>query len=121
MDHVKDICQIAIDNYGLVIAQQALKEAELAGVDTTGTGPFLLAWSPSTDKGKQGVPVLVSDLSDVTTYEQAHEMFLDRSRKIELDPTLWGNGWDIERLRRTIQEWVENMGPNRWRCLDLKG
>lgn len=28
-DHVRDICQIAVDNYGLVISQQALKDAEL--------------------------------------------------------------------------------------------
>ena len=52
-DHVKDICPIAVDNYGLVIAQRAIKDAERTGVDMTGIGPLLLAWSPSTDKGKR--------------------------------------------------------------------
>lgn len=115
------ICEIAVDNYGLVIAQQALKDAETAGVNTTDSGPFLFAWSPSTDKGKQDALVLVSDLSDVTTYEHAHEILLEWSRDIEQDPQLWSNGWDVERLRRKIRHWVDKYGPKALAVIGVKG
>jgi hypothetical protein len=102
------ICDIAVDYYGLVTAKQALKDAEFAGVDTSDNGPFLLAWSPSTDKGKQDTLILVADLSDVTTYAQAHQILLKWSRDIEEDPQLWSrDGWDIERLRTKIRLWVD--------------
>lgn len=107
---VRDICQTAVDHYGLVIAQRALKDAEHTGKKLTGTGPFLLAWSPSADKGKQDALVLVSDLSDITTYEQAHERFLAWSRDIESDPALWMRGWSLERLRIYIRSWVDKYG-----------
>jgi hypothetical protein len=121
MYHEKDMCEIAVDNYGLVIAQQALKDAELTGKNLARTGPFLLAWSPSTDKGKQDTLVLVSDLSDITTYEQANEVFLAWSRDIELDPTLWSNGWDIERLRSKIRYWVDKYGSKSLEMFGIEG
>lgn len=115
------ICQIAVDNYDLVFAQQALKDAEIVGVNTTGTGPFLLAWSPATDKGKRDALVLVSDLSDVMTYEQAHKIFLAWSRDIERDPKLWSNGWNIERLRSKIRYWVDKYGSKSLAVFGVKG
>jgi hypothetical protein len=108
--HAEDICQAAVDNYGLVIALQAIKDAELTGRALSSAGPFLLAWSPSTDKGKQDVLVLVSDLSDITTYEQAHEIFLAWFRDIESDPALWISGWNLQRLRTNIRSWVDKYG-----------
>jgi hypothetical protein len=107
---LKDICQIAVDNYGLVVAQQALKDAEVTGRTLDRAGPFLLAWSPSADKGKEDALVLVSDLSDITTYEQARERLLAWSRDIENDPALWVRGWDIERLRTYVRDWVDKYG-----------
>ena len=115
------VCEFAVDNYGLVVAKQALKEAELAGVDTTDSGPLLLAWSPSTDKGKRDALVLVSDLSDITTYEQADGRFRKWSRDIESDPKLWTNGWDVERLRETIRNWVDAYGTKALALFGSKG
>jgi hypothetical protein len=109
-EHAEDICRIAVDNYGLVIALQAIKDAELTGRALNRAGPFLLAWSPSTDKGKRDVLVLVSDLSDITTYEQAHERLLAWSRDIESDPALWISGWNLERLIIYIRSWVDKYG-----------
>lgn len=106
----QDSCGTAVDNYGLVISQAALKEAEYAGVPGNTAGPLLLAWSPPTDKGRRDALVLVSDLSDVTTYDQAWELFLAWSRDIERDPTLWSKGWRVEALRRKIQLWVDKYG-----------
>ncbi len=117
------LCEHAVDYYGLVVAKQALKEAELTGVDTTDSGPLLLAWSPSTDKGKRDALVLVSDLSDITTYEQADGLFRKWSRDIEGDPKLWtdGNGWDVERLRVTIRNWVDAYGTKALALFGSKG
>lgn len=107
---VKGACPVAVDDYGLVIAQQALKEAELAGRVVSSGGPYLLAWSPAASKGKEDALVLVSDLSDITTYEQAKERFLAWSRDIESDPSLWTGGWNLERVRVHIRSWVDKYG-----------
>jgi hypothetical protein len=105
------VCDTAIKHYGLVTALGALKDAELAGVGILGIGPFLLAWSPSTDKGQEDALVLVSDLSHVTTYEQAQQIMLGWSRDIEQNPQLWTNGWDVEKLLEATRLWVDKYGP----------
>ena len=105
------MCEIAVDHYGLAMALQALKDAELAGMVASGIGPFLLAWSPSGDKGKADALVLVTDLSGVTTFRQAQELLLQWSRDIEGDPSLWRNGWDLERVRLKVRLWVDDYGP----------
>jgi hypothetical protein len=115
-----DVCEKAVLNYGLTLAKRALKEAMVAGVETAGLGPFLLAWSPSTDKGKKDALVLVSDLSDVTTYAQAESILLAWSNDIESDPTLWKNGWNVERLRLKIRHWVDNYGSRTLAIIGLK-
>jgi TolB-like protein len=107
----ENICHKAVSSYGLVTALQALKDAELAGVDTSGPGPFLLAWSPSATKGRSDVLVLTSDLSNVTTFKQARSILLRWSRDIEQDPALWEKGWNIEKLRVNIRLWVDEYGP----------
>jgi hypothetical protein len=107
------LCDFAVDNYGLVTSLRAIKDAELANTDAdiSGIGPFLLAWSPSTDKGKKDVLVLVSNLSGVTTYRQAQELLARWSRAIEQNPQLWRRGWDLEKLRVEIRLWVDEYGP----------
>ena len=106
------LCNEAVANYGLVAAKRALKEAELAGVDATNSGPFLLAWSPSTDKGKQDALVLMMDLSAVETPQQASEAFRLWSSQIEQDPQLWSHGWDFDRLTRKIDRLASKVGAN---------
>lgn len=115
---MSNYCITAVDTYGFSIAQRALKDARYAGIDVNTMGPLLLAWSPSTDKGKRDALVLVSDLSDVTTYYQALAVFLAWSRDIERDPTLWGKGWNLEALRMKIQQWADKYGT---KCLALFG
>jgi hypothetical protein len=105
------ICDQAVKNYGLLLAQKALKEAELSGANTSGLGPYLLAWSPSTQKGKRDALVLVSDLSDVTTYQQTQAVFRQWIIDIEQDPSLWQKGWNMEKLRVKIRLWADMYGP----------
>ena len=107
------LCEFAISNYGLVVAQQALTDAELSGVDVTDNGPFLLAWSPSTNKGKKDTLVLVSNLSDVTTYDQTRDMVQEWVLDIQQNPELWrgADGWNVEMVRAKIRLWVDKYGP----------
>jgi hypothetical protein len=107
-----DVCGAAIDNYGLTASLQAIKEAEATKqADLSGIGPFLLAWSPSSEKGNKDALVLVMNLSGVTTYGQAQQILAEWSRDIERNPELWRDGWDIEKVRLEIRLWVDRYGP----------
>lgn len=111
-------CGEAVDGYGLVAAQTALKQARTAGYALKEEGPYLLAWSPARDKGKPGVPVLMADLSNVTTPKGARDVFNKWADDIEQNPKLWDNGWSLESLRLTIRLWADRYGSN---ILDIKG
>jgi hypothetical protein len=105
------VCYRAVEHYGLVTSLLALKEAEFAGVEISGIGPFLLAWSPSKEKGEKDTIVLVSNLSHVTTYRQAQEIMLRWSIDIESNLELWKDGWNVDRIRTAIRLWVDEYGP----------
>jgi hypothetical protein len=105
------ICETAVQAYGLAMAQQALHDAATAGVDVSGRGPFLLAWSPAAEKGESDAVVLKVDLSGVTTSAQTLELFQGWRTDIEGSPELWADGWDIDDLRITIRQWVDRFGP----------
>ena len=104
------LCEIAVERYDLTTARTALHDAARVGADTSGIGPFLLAWSPSTNKGKPDALVLVADLSDVTTYPQAQEFLLAWSHDIEQDPSVWRNGWSLAKVRMKIRLWADTYG-----------
>jgi hypothetical protein len=104
-------CDTAVKHYGLAISHKVLKEAEIAGANTSGSGPYLLAWSPTNEKGKKDALVLVSDLSDVTTYQQAQAVFRQWINDIQQDSELWEKGWNMEKLRIKIRLWADMYGP----------
>ena len=60
-------CKIAVDRYDLPTALTALKEARTEQRTFLAEGPYLLAWAPSSTKGKKDALVLVADLSDART------------------------------------------------------
>jgi outer membrane protein OmpA-like peptidoglycan-associated protein len=76
----------------------------------TGEGPFLMAWSPSTTFGQAQTLVLTLDLSNVTTVQEATNRFSDWANRIEKNPKLWRNGWDLEALRTTIRQFADKYG-----------
>jgi hypothetical protein len=104
-------CKVAVNNYHLLSALRALRDAEVAGADTSGRGPYLLAWSPASDKGNPDALVLRADLSGVTTEQQAMQILSDWRRDIEQDPSLWKDGWDMEDLAAEIRLWADKHGP----------
>ena len=107
----QEVCMRAVDAYGNVAADRALRDAALAGAELAGLGPYLLAWSPATKKGARDAIVLIADLSDVHDYAAALDVLLNWVRDIERDPSLWSSGWTLEKLRVTAQRWVDRRGP----------
>lgn len=105
-----DVCPKAVEHYDLITARKAYREAERAGAKLAGNGPYLLAWSPSTQKGETDALVLVADLSTVTTPSQALSVFNGWRRDIEGDPMLWNDGWDLNRVRLKMQQWADLYG-----------
>ncbi len=102
-------CETAVRNYGLPAALQAIRDVG-PRLGPPGRGPFLLAWSPATGKGDPDAIVLIADLSDVTTAEQAATIFALWRQDIEANPALWDQGWDLEALRIGIRLWVDRVG-----------
>lgn len=106
-----DACGMAVDNYNLPAGQGALLDARAATDERLdGQGPYLVAWSPPTDKGKSRVVALVFDLSGATTEDQIREYFRRWRGDIEADPALWKGGWSVETVRLKIRDWLDSVG-----------
>lgn len=103
-------CQLAVENYSLVISKAAVRHARAAGATVKGRGPYLFAWAPPEQKGDKGAVVLQLDMSDVTTAERAEELLLLWAERIEGDPGLWKDGWDVESVRLAIRLFVDKFG-----------
>jgi hypothetical protein len=106
----EDPCENAVKYYGLRAAKQAIEDAKQSNAVVSGRGPYLLAWSPARQKGQRGALVLSSDLSEVTTLDQAKERFRAWSDDIEKNPDLWRGGWNMEKVRVVIRLWADRYG-----------
>jgi hypothetical protein len=90
-------CEEAVDNYGLVQAQNAISIVERYAAsegdyDLASRGPFLIAWTPTSKILQEGSAALVVDLSSVRTYDEAVE-WMDRWReRIQDNPEMWRRG-----------------------------
>jgi hypothetical protein len=116
----ESLCPEAVRRYGLPTSLEAIESARRSNVQFDDTGPFLLAWSPSETKGQPGALVLVSDLSDVTTSEQAKQIFFDWFSKIQENPELWRPGWDIAKLKVLIRLWADKYGEKLLKVVGVK-
>lgn len=104
-------CESAVDNYDLETALTAIRQAGKAkSLDFSNQGPFLLAWSPASDKGSKDALVLVADLSDVRTSDAMRMRFREWRDRIEQDESLWNDGWTIDRLRVSLRDWADHWG-----------
>ena len=106
-------CEDIVDNIDIGRSLRALEAARMASPDADlgAAGPYLLAWSPSNTFGQSNVPVLRLDLSRVTTADGATGRFIEWRTKIQFDPGLWRNGWNLEGLRTLLQDWANRYGP----------
>ena len=107
---LNDLCKEAVQHYGLLTSLEAIKDARLSNATVSGRGPFLLAWSPAAQKAQVGSLVLISNLSDVTTLQQAKDLFSSWSNDIQGNPDIWKKGWNIEKLRLVIRLWADKYG-----------
>lgn len=107
------VCDTAVEHYDLASGLKAIHDAKRAdprgeGAGTLGgRGPFLLAWSPGGEMGTEDTLVLVSDLSAVSSHEQAVREFRRWRDEIQLDTELWSDGWSLQRLRILVQRWSD--------------
>lgn len=114
-------CPEIVAGIDLIASGEAIANAMRAsdGESFEGAGPYLIAWSPSTAFGQPDVPVLICDLSNVTTIREATDRFVDWADDIVRNPDLWHDGWDLERLRTTLRQWADKYGPAILRVLNL--
>lgn len=106
------VCDAAVKEYSLKDALAVLRKAERAEVkgesrgSLSGRGPFLLAWAPGGSMGNSDVPVLMADLSGVSTLLEAEVEFMRWRNDIEDTPQLWRDGWSVDRLKILIRRWA---------------
>ena len=87
-------CEEAVEHYGLVHAQGALRvlegyETPDGPYDTGGRGPFLVAWTPGDAIGAPGSVAMLMDLSHVRLPEEALEKMTLWHDRIQDNPELW--------------------------------
>lgn len=105
-------CETAVLNYGAAMADQAIYDAELTGIEINGRGPFLLAWSPASAKGSANALVLIANLSNIDTPEAALAAMRRWQTDVEFNPPLWAEaGWNLPLLREIMDEWAAVHGP----------
>ena len=105
-------CESAVKHYDLRRSIEGMKQARIqTKMAFDGEGPYLIAWSPATDRGKSDVAVLVADLSGATTSEQFREYFRHWRNDVESKPELWRNGWSVEKVRLVVRDWADKWGP----------
>jgi hypothetical protein len=108
----KPDCKIAVEHYSLPTALTALKQARTQDDRTFSTeGPYLLAWAPSSTKGKRDALILVGDLSDARTDVYFLDYFRLWRNEIEKKPELWHRGWSEPDLLTVIRRWADKWGP----------
>ena len=115
-------CEKAIRNYGLEVALRNYRAAEQSRYfdesSMKGDGPFLVAWSPATDRGNRYAAVLAVNMSNIATYGSARKLFRDWAAKIESNPDLWLSGnkndesgkWNLEEYERIATDWLNKHG-----------
>jgi len=106
------MCDDAVQNYDLVMANVALRQAERAGGDISGAGPFLLAWAPGETKGRTDTVVLIADFSDVESEDDAKEAMQIWKDDIEGDQELWNKGFTLVKLRAKMRRMVDKYGES---------
>ena len=111
-DEVLKRCPDIVAHISTTISGAAIASARIARGDRTigGVGPYLLAWSPSDTFGSADARVLVVDLSNVTSVDQATSVFVDWANDIEGDPALWRDGWRVRDVRRVLGQWFDKYG-----------
>lgn len=104
------LCDVAINNYGLAMADGAITLAREYGFVPRGPGPFLLAWLPSERLGEPDGFILSLSLSNVSTAEQAARIFREWKGRIMTDEAVLRDGLPMENVRLYIRDVFDSIG-----------
>jgi len=118
-----EACEIAVRGYGLAPAQDALRAAKIGlqgktlrgepiNLSSLDRGPYLLAWAPGNMKGESDTLILGMDLSLVETEDVAAAAFRLWIGDIQSSPELWSRGWNVQRVRFRLRQWIEKTGED---------
>src|SRR5262249_44193760 len=88
----KPDCKVATEHYDLPTALTSLKQARTNQRGCLAEGPYLLAWAPSSTKGKKDALVLIADLSAARTAVDFLNRFRAWRDEIEKKPEVWRRG-----------------------------
>ncbi|MEM6464356.1 MAG: hypothetical protein AAF724_20835 [Pseudomonadota bacterium] len=106
------MCEKAVERYDDAAGEEAIADAQRTGWILDNAGPYVLAWSPPSDKGVSGASVLLVDLSDVSEPGFARDLMQRWSEDVERNDALWAvDGWNPEELSRVINDWRGEFGP----------
>ena len=111
-------CDIAVSDYDTRLAERAIAAARaaerrgLTASELAGAGPFLLAWSPGSERDdpQSDTLVLVADLSTVEDQASANRAIRRWKYEIQNDSSLWATGFSLERIKLKIQDWAVRRG-----------
>lgn len=115
----RDVCKSAVRDYDFGQASAALTAARKID-DSLGTqiGPYLIAWSPGQGFDTTEATLLVQDLTDVESDDEAKDQFRLWIRDIEQAiNTMRDVPWH-ERLRLSLRSAADGYGPRVFMALD---
>jgi len=103
-----DNCAYLTSHYDLYGGQAAIRDAGRQGINLSGRGPYLIAWSPSQNRGVPDKIVLVYDLSDYSSQASFDTMFAFWQNAIIANPSLWRNGVAAAQKRLIFRDFVDS-------------
>lgn len=103
-----DNCAYLTSHYDLYGGQAAIRDARRQGLNLSGRGPYLIAWSPSQNRGVPDKIVLVYDLSDYSSQASFDTMFAFWQNAIIANPSLWRNGVAAAQKRLIFRDFVDS-------------
>lgn len=119
----QDDCGYVLNHYDLAAAESAVGDAERQQPTGNfgGSGPYLVGWSPSKMRGVPDALVLVVDMSSDNTQAEIDHKFDFWKTKIVEDPTLWRNGFAVERFRVAVHNFADRYGQAMLDAIKLIG
>jgi hypothetical protein len=103
-----DDCAYLTSHYDLFGGQAAIRDAARQGLSLSGRGPYLIAWSPSENRGVPDKIVLVYDLSGYSSQASFDAVFSIWQNAIIANPALWRNGVAPSQKRLIFRDFVDD-------------
>jgi len=103
-----DDCAYLTSHYDLFGGQAAIRDAARQGLSLSGRGPYLIAWSPSENRGVPDKIVLAYDLSGYSSQASFDAVFSIWQNAIISNPALWRNGVAPSQKRLIFRDFIDD-------------